>query len=81
MQQLTLQFDGFAPIGQSIDVTPATKERKIRLSDLSIGYALRQQNPARAVEKVFETVRLYALATLSVMFGFSLMFLAAIIGG
>lgn len=80
MQQLTLQFDGYAPIGGSIDVGP-TKRRSLKLNHLLPGWALLQRNPSAALQKVISNVKLFAQATLCVCFGFGMMFLAAIIGG
>ena len=80
MQQLTLQFDGYADQQQSIGVG-TTKRCSLKLSDILPGLALLQQNPSAALEKVIRNVKLFAQATLCVCFGFGMMFLAAIIGG
>lgn len=80
MQQLTLQFEGYADTQQHIDVS-TTKRRSLRLSDILPGRALLQRNPAAALARVVANVRLFAQATLCVCFGFGMMFLAAIIGG
>ena len=81
MQQLTLQFDGFADQQhQQVDVG-TTKRCSIRLFEILPGWAMLQQNPTAALQKVISNVKLFAQATLCVCFGFGLMFLAAIIGG
>lgn len=80
MQQLTIQFDGYAPAGGSIDAG-AAKRRSLKLSDILPGWALLQQNPSEALDRVVANARIFASATLCVCFGFSLMFLAAVIGG
>lgn len=80
MQQLTLQFDGYAPIGGSVDVS-ATKQRSVKLSHLLPGWALRQLKPSVALSRVMANVKLFAQATLCVLFGFGMMFFAALIGG
>ena len=80
MQQLTLQFDGYADSRPVIDVG-ATKQRSVKLNHLLPGWALLQQNPSAALQKVVSNVRLFAQATLCVLFGFGMMFLAAVIGG
>ena len=80
MQQLTLQFDGYAPLGTPVNVG-ATKQRSVKLPHLLPGWALLQQNPSAALQKVISNVKLFAQATLCVCFGFGIMFLAAIIGG
>ena len=73
----------------------------MKANELSIGWAMQQENPDAAVRRVFDNVRrysakqlrrvlwlavclelpLFASATLCVLFGFGLMFLAAYIGG
>ena len=76
MQQLTLQFDGYADTQQHID-GGATKQRSLKLSDILPGWALTQRNPSAALARV----KLFSQAAVAVTFGFGLMFLAAIIGG
>ncbi len=80
MRQLTLQFDGYADTHRHID-GGAPKQRSLRLSDILPGRALLQRNPAAALARVVANVRLFAQATLCVLFCFGMMFLAAIIGG
>ena len=63
MQQLTLQFEGFADTQQHIDVS--TTKRRI----------------SEAVAKAVSVISLPLQAAIAVAFGFSLMFLAAVIGG
>lgn len=80
MQQLTLQFEGYADTQQHVDVG-TTKRCSLKLSDILPGLALRQLNPSAALQKVISNVKLFAQATLCACFGFGMMFLAAIIGG
>ena len=63
MQQLTLQFEGYADTQQHIDVSTTTR----RISE--------------AVAKAMPKILLSLQAAIAVAFGFSLMFLAAVIGG
>ena len=81
MQQLTLQFDGYAPIGQSVDAS-AAKERNVN-SNQSVGFSV--GNVLFLVRKLVvsrkETLRLYASASLCVAMAFGIMFVSAIIGG
>lgn len=79
MRQLTLQFEGYADTHRHIDGS-APKRRSLRLSDILPGRALLQQNPSAALRKVVSNVKLFAQATLCVLFCFGMMFLAAIIG-
>ena len=81
MQQLTLQFDGYAPIGQAKTQGTAKKCHRFKISELSIGWAIKQANASAAIQKVMSRVKLFSQAALCVAFGFSLMFLAALIGG
>lgn len=72
MQQLTLQFDGYAPMGHPINVS-ATKQR-IGKRILSKAARIAAAIPlSRIGEAIF--------AAASVLASFALMFLAAIIGG
>ena len=80
MQQLTLQFEGYADTQQHIDVG-TTKRCSLKLSDILPGWALLQQNPSAALQTVISNVKLFAFAAVSVFFSFGMMFLAAIIGG
>ena len=80
MQQLTLQFEGFADTQQHID-GGATKQRSLKLSDILPGWALTRRNPSAALARVVNNVKTFAQATLMVGFGFFLVFLSAIIGG
>ena len=72
MQQLTLQFDGFAPIGQTLDVT-ATTRRTVQAMDFA--------RAASMVKAFVPTLILYAKAALCVASAFGMMFFAAMIGG
>ena len=110
MQQLTLQFEGYADeTRQPVEVSATTQRNKVSESshagnnpfprweqsvpmlgtsckrlkacELSVGWALRQVNPSAALQKVMARVKLLAQGALCVVFGFGLMFLAAIIGG
>lgn len=80
MQQLTLQFDGYADTQQHIDGS-APKQRSVKLSDILPGWALLQRNPSQALARVVSNIKLFAQASLCVLFGFGLMFISAIIGG
>jgi hypothetical protein len=80
MQQLTLQFEGFADTQQHID-GGATKQRSLKISDILPGWALTRRNPSAALARVVDNVKTFAQATLMVGFGFFLVFLSAIIGG
>ena len=80
MQQLTLQFEGYADTQQHID-GGATKQRSLKLSDILPGWALTRRNPSTALARVVNNVKTFAQATLMVGFGFFLVFLSAIIGG
>lgn len=81
MQQLTLQFDGYAPIGQAETQGTAKQCHRVRMCELSVGWALKQVNASAALQKVVSRVKLFSQAAAAVSFGFGLMFLAAIIGG
>lgn len=81
MQQLTLQFDGYAPIGQAKTQGTARQCHRVKISELSIGWALKQVNASAALQQVVSRVKLISQAAAAVAFGFSLMFLASIIGG
>ena len=83
MQQLTLQFDGCAPIGQPETQGTAKQCRKriVKACELSVGWALRQLDPSAALSGVVARVKLLAQGAFLVVFGFGMMFLAALIGG
>lgn len=81
MQQLTLQFDGYAPIGQAEKQGTAKQCHRVKISELSVGWALKQVNASAALQKVVSRVKLFSQAAVVVAFGFSLLFLAAIIEG
>lgn len=85
MQQLTLQFEGYADSRPVIDAGTAKQcNRKTKATDLSVGWALRQLDPAAALDSVMACVKTLAQAVLPVLyvcFSFSLMYLAALIGG
>ena len=83
MQQLTLQFEGFAPIGQPKTHSTATQcnpvsEAAAHIKRAVISSALSRNLTSRGITA---RLKLYAQATVAVAFGFSLMFLSAIIGG
>lgn len=80
MQQLTLQFDGYADSRPVIDVS-TTKPCSVKLVHLLPGWAMKQVNPSQALARVMGNLKLFAQGALCVAFGFGLMFLAAIIGG
>ena len=109
MQQLTLQFEGYAPIGQPETQGTATQchqisesshvgnktfphweqnipalgtsRRCLKACELSVGWALKQVNSSAALSGVVTRVKLLAQGAFLVVFGFGMMFLAAIIGG
>ena len=58
-----------------------TSCKRLKACELSVGWALRQVNPSAALQKVMARVKLFSQAAAAVAFGFSLMFLASIIGG
>ena len=72
MQQMTLQFDGFAQVQQPLDVT-ATKQRTAQALDIA--------RAASLVKAFMPSVILFAKAALCVASAFGFMFFAAIIGG
>ena len=72
MQQLTLQFDGFAKVQQPLDVT-ATKQRTAQALDIA--------RAASTVKAFMPSVILYAKAAFCVASAFGMMFVAAVIGG
>ena len=81
MQQLTLQFEGYAPIGQAKTQGTAKQCHRVKISELSIGWAIKQANASAAIQKVMSRVKLFSQAAAAVAFGFGLVFLSAIIGG
>ena len=84
MQQLTLQFEGYADeMRQPQTQGTATQCQSgiVKACELSVGWALKQVNPSAALSQVVARVKLLAQGALCVIFGFSLMFLAALIGG
>ena len=81
MQQLTLQFDGYAPIGQAKTQGTAKQCHRVKLHEISVGWALRQVNASAALQQVVSRVKFFSQAAVVVAFGFSLLFLAAIIEG
>ena len=81
MQQLTLQFEGFADSRQPETRSTAKQCHRVKLHEISVGWALKQVNPSAALSQVVARVKLLAQGALCVIFGFSLMFLAALIGG
>lgn len=78
MQQLTLQFDGYAPLGTPVNVG-ATKQRKSVTSLVSdcVSRAAAAAKAALPLKRIGE----FAFAVVSVVGGFALMFLAAILQG
>ena len=82
MQQLTFQFDGYADqVLQPTTQGTAKQCHRVKISELSVGWALKQVKPSAALSQVVARVKLLAQGALCVIFGFSLMFLAALIGG
>ena len=84
MQQLTLQFEGYADETrqpQTQGTATQCQSGIVKACELSVGWALKQVNPSAALTQVVARVKLLAQGALCVIFGFSLMFLAALIGG
>ncbi len=81
MQQLTLQFEGFADSRQPETQGTAKQCHRVKLHEISVGWALRQVNASAALQQVVSRVKLFSQAAVVVAFGFSLLFLAAIIEG
>lgn len=78
MQQLTLQFDGYAPLGTPVNVG-STKQNKSVLSQLrgKVSHVAAAAKAALPLKRIGE----FAFAAASVVGGFALMFLAALIQG
>ena len=81
MQQLTLQFEGFADSRQPETRSTAKQCHRVKLHEISVGWALRQVNATAALQQVVSRVKFFSQAAVVVAFGFSLLFLAAIIEG
>lgn len=81
MQQLTLQFEGFADSRQPETRGTATQCHRVKISELSVGWALKQVNASAALQQVVSRVKLFSQGAICVAFGISLMFLAAIMEG
>ena len=86
MQQLTLQFEGYADTQQHID-GGATKQRK-SFKFSPVHKVLERMGNFRgislvspAISMALSRVKLFSQAAAAVTFGFGLMFLASIIGG
>lgn len=83
MQQLTLQFEGYADETRQPQTQGTAKQCKKddfyeASQHILQGLAKSVTKPSR---KILERVSLLAQAAAAVTFGFSLMFLAALIGG
>ena len=78
MQQLSLQFDGYAPLGTPVNVG-STKQNKSVLSQVSgkVSHVAAAAKAALPLKRIGE----FAFAAASVVGGFALMFLAALIQG
>lgn len=78
MQQLTLQFDGYAPVGTPVNVG-STKQNKSVLSQVSdkVSHVAASAKAALPLKRIGEAI----FAAASVVGGFALMFLAALIQG
>lgn len=78
MQQLTLQFDGYAPLGTPVNVG-STKQNKSVLSQLrgKVSHVAAAAKAALPLKRIGECI----FAAVSVVGGFALMFLAALIQG
>ena len=95
MQQLTLQFDGFAPIGQSSDVSATTERRErvvISLAEKTRQkvspwlaawqqWATAQNTTASGIAGATVTNRMMLQGTAISAFCFVLMFVAAVLQG
>ena len=83
MQQLTLQFEGYADeIRQPRTLgTAKVCQRIFRACELSFGWAMKQKDAVAAIQKVGDNLVLYAQGVFLVAFGFGMMFFAALIGG
>ena len=86
MQQLTLQFEGYAPIGQAETQGTAKQCKSFKFSP--VHKVLERMGNFRgislvspAISMALGRVKLFSQAAAAVTFGFGLMFLAAIIGG
>ena len=78
MQQLTLQFDGYAPLGTPVNVG-STKQNKSVLSQIrgKVSHVTAAAKAALPLKRIGECI----FAAVSVVGGFALMFLAALIQG
>ena len=78
MQQLTLQFDGYAPLGTPVNVG-STKQNKSVLSQLrgKVSHVTAAAKAALPLKRIGEAI----FAAASVVGGFALMFFAALIQG
>jgi hypothetical protein len=81
MQQLTLQFEGFADSRQPETRSTAKQCHRVKLHEISVGWALMQVNASAALQQVVSRVKLFSQGAFCVAFGISLMFLAAIMEG
>ena len=81
MQQLTLQFEGYAPIGQA--KTQGTAKQCKSFKFFPVLKVLERTGNLRGISlnRVISHVKLFSQAAAAVTFGFGLMFLASIIGG
>ena len=81
MQQLTLQFDGYAPIGQA--KTQGTAKQCKSFKFFPVLKVLERTGNLRGISlnRVISHVKLFSQAAAAVTFGFGLIFLAALIGG
>ena len=74
MQELILQFEGYAPIGQASDVRSTTQGKELAVERLVV-------NMVSLVKAKADSLKTLAAAAVAVAFGFTLMFVSAIIGG
>ena len=86
MQQLTLQFDGYAPIGQAKTQGTAKQCKSFKFSPVhkvleGMGNLRGISLVSPAISMALSRVKLFSQAAAAVTFGFGLMFLASIIGG
>lgn len=82
MQQLTLQFEGYADNRQpETQGTAKVCQRIFKACELSFGWAMKQKDAVVAIHRVGANLKLYAQCVLCVAFAFGMMFFAALIGG
>ena len=86
MQQLTLQFEGYAPIGRPETQGTAKQCKSFKFSPVlkvleKMGNLRGISLVSPAISMALSRVKLFSQAAAAVTFGFFLVFLSAIIGG